>query len=249
MSPRKQRLSKQRLSKQRLGKQRLGKQHLGTRRQFLGAASATGIAAFSGCVANPSAVGDLGYPFGPVGEPVDGSLLPTVACLESGDDPVSTDPATAGPFYTPDTPRRRSFVDDAMPGAVPLRIAGRVLDTSCRLIAGAVIDFWHCDEDAVYDEQGFLFRGHQYTDESGAFDLTTVKPPPYMDGTFRSPHVHVVVQGPDTQLLTTQIFFAEDTADHARDSLFDPDLVTVNLGEAGGVSVVHFDFVLVPSAS
>src|SRR5688572_27105819 len=48
----------------------------------------------------------------PAGTPV---LAPTPVCGDE-DDLVATLPQTAGPFYTPDTPERRSLLEPGMPG-------------------------------------------------------------------------------------------------------------------------------------
>lgn len=216
-----------------------------SRRHFLAAVSSAALSAggavtLAGCVTR-SGASDLEYPFGPVGADVDDSFAPSVMCIpgQSGSSELAE-----GPFYTPNTPRRRSFLDDAAPGAEQVRIVGRVLNTDCAPIVGAVIDLWHCDEQGVYDQSGLRFRGHQYTDDDGEFELITAKPALYTDGTYRSPHVHVKLQGPDTRLLTSQVFFPEDGEDHARDSLFDPTLVAVHVGDSENLRVVHFDFVL-----
>lgn len=212
-----------------------------SRREFLAWSASLAVAAgASGCKTDESA---LNYPFGPRGEDVDDSLLPTPSCTD-GDEPSND--AVEGPFYTPDTPMRTSFLADAQ-GGVELLLLGRVLSTSCAPIAGAVIDFWHCDENGDYDNVGFLFRGHQYTDDKGVFQLRTIKPPIYQDGTFRSPHIHVKLQGPGTEVLTTQLFFAEDAADHERDSVYEDGLIVTELGEDSGVRAVLFDFVLAPA--
>ena len=105
---------------------------------------------------------------------------------------------TEGPFYTPNTPKRRVLREPGTVGT-PLVIEGRVLAADCRPIAGAVLDFWSCDGNGVYDNEGFRLRGHQFTDQAGRFRVETVKPKDYRQFGFRrTPHVHVKVQGPGT---------------------------------------------------
>ena len=58
-------------------------------------------------------------------------LAPTPECR--GDEP--TPPQTEGPFYTPSTPRKASFLVDAK--GERLVLEGRVLDTRCRQIGRA----------------------------------------------------------------------------------------------------------------
>ena len=69
----------------------------------------------------------------------------------------------------------------------------------------AVIDIWHSDEDGRYDNSGFRYRGHQFTDGAGAFRFETVRPGRYPG---RTPHIHVKVQGASTHLLTSQLFLS-----------------------------------------
>lgn len=67
---------------------------------------------------------------------------------------------------------------------------------------------WSCDGNGVYDNTGFRLRGHQFTGADGSFAFETVKPRDYRDfGIHRTPHFHVKVQGRETPLLTTQLFF------------------------------------------
>src|SRR5918995_7298423 len=52
----------------------------------------------------------------PAGAPL---LAPTPECGDE-DDLTATVPQTAGPFYTPDTPERRSLLEPGKPGTRPL---------------------------------------------------------------------------------------------------------------------------------
>ena len=143
------------------------------------------------------------------------TLEPTLAC---DDEPTVSQ--TAGPFYTPDTPERASFLEE---GITDTRfvVAGRVLTTDCRPIAGAVLDFWRADDVGGYDNVGYRLRGHQFTDENGQYRLETIVPGLYPG---RTRHIHVKVQVPDTRLLTTQMYFPNEAA-NTRDSIFHPTLV------------------------
>jgi protocatechuate 3,4-dioxygenase beta subunit len=118
-------------------------------------------------------------------------------------------------------------------------LTGRVLTTDCQPIAGAVIDFWHADDAGTYDNSGYLFRGHQFADVDGRFQLETVVPGLYPG---RTRHFHVKVQGPETALLTTQLYFP-DEPDNARDGIFNAALVMETAETADGVFAT-FDFVL-----
>jgi protocatechuate 3,4-dioxygenase beta subunit len=176
-------------------------------------------------------------------------LAPTAACGDTTETPSQIE----GPYYTPDTPLRTVLREPATVG-MPLVIEGRVLTTSCRPIAGVVLDVWSCDGNGLYDNDGFRLRGHQFTDSQGRFYIETVKPADY--GGFllrRTPHVHLKVQGRDTPLLTTQLYFPGESLNR-EDPNFDERLVMKVENAGPGALHAAFDFVLVtlsahPSAS
>jgi protocatechuate 3,4-dioxygenase beta subunit len=169
------------------------------------------------------------------------TLPPTPPC-DDGDEDL-TPGVTEGPFYTPNTPERTVLREAGIVGT-PLLLEGRVLTRDCRPIAGAVLDFWSCDGNGVYDNEGFRLRGHQYTDAAGAFRLETVKPGSYRQYGFRrTPHIHVKVQGRGTALLTTQLFFPGEPL-NAEDWLLKESLI-MDVAKAGDGSLrARFDFVL-----
>jgi len=216
------------------------------RRRFLVATLAPGAALFAGAGIAFSSTADasqpqlLGYPHSGAGPSRRLNLPPTPACGER----AATQPTTAGPFYTPRTPRRGNLIDPGMPG-VPITISGRVVDMECRPLVGAVLDFWQADAAGHYDNESFRLRGHQYTDDQGGFRLATIKPRYYSSFfTFRTPHIHVLAQGIGTRPLTTQLFFADEETSNARDGLIHPSLIMpVRPDGAGGLEAT-FDFVL-----
>ena len=144
-------------------------------------------------------------------------LPPTPAC-DDGDEPSPEQ--TEGPFYTPDTPRRRNLVEDGVEGS-PLVLTGAVLDTRCRPVAGALLDFWQADGNGEYDNSGFRLRGHQFADSRGHFRLATVVPGAYSG---RTRHIHVKLQPRGGEVLTTQLYFQREPG-NAADGLFDERLV------------------------
>ena len=163
-------------------------------------------------------------------------LAPALECTSG------TRTQTAGPFYTPKTPRRAGLRESGTEGE-PLVLEGLVLAPDCRPLAGAVIDIWHCDEHGHYDNRGFRYRGHQFTDAAGAFRFETIRPGHYPG---RTPHIHVKVQGQATRALTTQIYFPDLRELNDRDWIFRDDL-TMRLDRAGEDWRSRFDFVLAPA--
>ena len=149
---------------------------------------------------------------------------------------------TAGPFYTPSTPRRTRLLEPDS-GGEPLVLQGLVLTPDCRTVPGAVVDLWHCDERGRYDNSGFRYRGHQFTDAAGAFRFETVRPGHY---TGRTPHFHVKVQGEKTRLLTTQLYFPDLREANSRDFIYRDELL-LQLDRVGGHWRARFDFVLAPA--
>ncbi|MEO0424148.1 MAG: intradiol ring-cleavage dioxygenase [Pseudomonadota bacterium] len=180
----------------------------------------------------------LEYAFPPASAAT-GELTPTPAC-ESPQSPTLRQ--TEGPFYTPETPERMSLREVGVAGD-PLVLEGQVVDTACRPIVGAVVDIWSCDGNGDYDNKGFRLRGHQFTDAQGRFRFETVRPVAYKAGfVMRTPHLHVKVQGRDTPMLTTQIYFP-DEALNERDSIYD-DALLVAMDESGGHPTAMYRFVL-----
>ena len=147
-----------------------------------------------------------------------------------------TERQTAGPFFKPDSPRRADLLEKGTTAPV-LVIGGLVLSAQCKPVAHALVDFWHADEFGEYDNNGFRYRGHQFTDGQGRWRLETVFPAEYPG---RARHVHVNVQAPGKRILTTQLYFPGDR----RDSLYRDSLVIrVDRREAKRIEG-KFDFVV-----
>jgi len=168
--------------------------------------------------------------------PVSGEPLPlTPAC---GEKPERTPPQTAGPFYTPDSPRRSSLVE---PGskAERLVVTGFVLLPPCKPAANALLDFWHCDEAGNYDNRGFRYRGHMLADAQGRYSLETIVPGEYPG---RTRHIHVRVQAPGGRILTTQLYFPDEPGNRS-DGIFRREL-TMQVARKGAQRDARFDFVV-----
>jgi len=146
------------------------------------------------------------------------TILPATPAI-ADDDEVTPDQAE-GPFYTPDSPRRASLREEGMTGA-NLTVGGFVVDTAGRTIPEALVDFWHADDAGVYDNEGYRLRGHQFTDAEGRYVFHTIVPGLYPG---RTRHIHVKVQAPDGEILTTQIYFPGEEA-NSEDGLYDDALL------------------------
>jgi len=166
----------------------------------------------------------------------------TAVCTDGAAD--ATARQTAGPYYTADTPRRTSLLEAGIRGR-PLVLVGRVVDTACRPLPGALLDFWQADDDGVYDNDGFRLRGHQLADADGNYRLETVKPGAY-GGLFfrRTPHLHVRLQGRDTRVLTTQLYFPDEAKRNAADSIYRDSLLVDLATGPDSVLEARFYFVL-----
>ncbi|MER5885748.1 carbohydrate-binding protein [Streptomyces sp. NPDC001941] len=159
----------------------------------------------------------------------------TPSC-DDGDDP--TVPQTEGPYFKPNSPLRTSLVDAGTPGT-RLSVSGYVFGLACRPVAGALLDFWQADVNGAYDNSGFRFRGHQFTDAQGAFKLSTIVPGLYPG---RTRHIHVKVQAPGRPVLTTQLYFPGEPRNNT-DTIFDPRLL-MTVRDGGSGREAAFDFVL-----
>jgi protocatechuate 3,4-dioxygenase beta subunit len=160
---------------------------------------------------------------------------PTPAC---GDDGEATPPQTEGPFFKPRSPERSDLVETHARARIMI-VEGLVLTRSCRPVAGALLDLWHADERGDYDNNGFRYRGHLFTDAVGHYRFRTIVPAIYPG---RTRHFHIRVQAPRRRILTTQLYFPGEPQNQ-RDSIFDESLV---MRVADGSAEMHgaFDFVL-----
>lgn len=136
-----------------------------------------------------------------------------------------------GPFYRPDIPVRSDLdlYDDA---GAPLHLSGRVVDSDCAPVVGAIIELWHAapsppdampgDVDATYDaSREYRYYGQVATDREGRYAFDTLRPGWYLNGNnYRPAHLHVKIWVDDVERLTTQLYFADDPF-NADDPWFD----------------------------
>ena len=120
---------------------------------------------------------------------------------------------TEGPYYF-DVDAIRSDIRDDREG-IALNLAIRVRDAeSCEPLRDAVVDIWHCDAGGVYSgfesgEGETFLRGTQVTNRDGVAEFTTIYPGWYQG---RTVHIHAKVHLDRETVLTTQLYFDEQTS-------------------------------------
>jgi len=142
-------------------------------------------------------------------------------------------PANAlGPFYPAQKPADRDADLTHVAGrsgraqGTILYVSGRVIDTSGRPQAQAVLELWQANAFGRYNHPGdsdasgaldpdFQGYGTLRTGSDGQFRIKTIKPPPYSG---RTAHIHFNVAAGRTRL-TTQMFFEGEPLNE-RDGLY-----------------------------
>ncbi len=124
---------------------------------------------------------------------------------------------TAGPFPTKVQMERRDITEGH--DGEPLRVGILVVDESCKPVASARVEIWHCDVDGDYssytdgatnddDGEGTTFlRGNQVTNDEGIVEFVTIWPGWYRG---RAIHIHSAIHVDDSTVLTTQYLFDDD---------------------------------------
>jgi protocatechuate 3,4-dioxygenase beta subunit len=198
-----------------------------SRKTVLRAALAAGVAAPVALIGGPALARTA----------VAGGQAPelTPACHDD-DDP--TPAQTEGPYFKPNSPERTDLVTPGTQGT-RLTVSGYVFGLACLPVNRALLDFWQADVNGAYDNTGYTFRGHQYTDAQGAFRLSTIVPGLYPG---RTRHIHVKVQAPGRPILTTQLYFPNEPRNNT-DTIFDARLL-MTVRDNGTAKEAAFDFVL-----
>ena len=132
----------------------------------------------------------------------------------------ATPSQTEGPFYPVTEPKDADY-DLLKNGTLaytkgqPSWVEGVVTDLDGAPLKGGTIEIWQCDEDGHYDHprdgakinpafQGF---GRVALSATGEFKFRTIKPPPYAG---RTPHIHAKIKLGKRELVTTQLYVAND---------------------------------------
>ncbi|MEV6647656.1 carbohydrate-binding protein [Amycolatopsis sp. NPDC051371] len=194
-----------------------------SRKTVLRAALAAGVAAPVALIGGPALARTTAVP----------ELTPS---CHDDDDP--TPAQTEGPYFKPNSPERTDLVTPGTQGT-RLTVSGHVFGLACLPVNRALLDFWQADVNGAYDNTGYTFRGHQYTDAQGAFRLSTIVPGLYPG---RTRHIHVKVQAPGRPSLTTQLYFPDEPRNNT-DTIFDARLL-MTVRDNGSAKEAAFDFVL-----
>jgi protocatechuate 3,4-dioxygenase, beta subunit len=132
----------------------------------------------------------------------------------------ATPQQTEGPFYPLIEPKDADY-DLLKNGSLtyakgqPSWVEGVVTDLDGAPLKGGVIEIWQCDEAGHYDhpadgakiDPSFQGFGRVTLSAQGEFKFRTIKPPPY---TGRTPHIHAKIKLGKRELVTTQLYVAND---------------------------------------
>ena len=141
----------------------------------------------------------------------------------------ATPAQTEGPFYPVALPAD-SDADLLANGKLryaqgqPAWVEGTVSDVEGRAVRGAQVEIWQCDHDGHYHHPGdggradpaFQGFGRVAVDGEGRYRFRTMRPVAYGP---RAPHIHFKVRLGSRELLTTQLYVADDPG-NARDGLW-----------------------------
>ena len=175
------------------------------------------------------------------------SFIPFKLKAQNTSDCEPTTSDILGPFFSEGAPETSSIIPEDYDGA-RLFLSGKLSSTDCEAISNAVIDFWQADENGDYDNVGFNFRGKIITDENGNYNLETIIPGKYLNGSqYRPSHIHLKVLAEGYDELVTQIYFQGDESISADPWAGAPSatnrIIPINAGFAGDWFGV-FDIVL-----
>ena len=188
---------------------------------------------------------DAATPIDAAADAVPDTTYPTPTCMETADN-------IEGPYYRAAAPFRADLRTGVM-GGVLLVLRGRVFGVGCATpLTDAIVDVWQADGDGHYDNDGtlmvppsdFRLRGQQKVDESGNYEVATVIPGHYLNGSqYRPAHIHVKVSAAGHRLLTTQLYFDGDPY-NGIDPFIKKPLIMKLESLPSGEKLAKFDFVL-----
>lgn len=129
-----------------------------------------------------------------------------------------------GPFYPRSIPvdadadLTRVAGRSGAASGTPLYLAGRVVATDGKPVAGAVLELWQCDAHGTYHHVGasgrldenFQGYGRATSASDGGYAFKTIRPVPYGG---RPPHLHFRLSHPDARALTTQLYLKGESSE------------------------------------
>lgn len=141
----------------------------------------------------------------------------------------ATPSQTEGPFYPVAEPKDADY-DLLKNGTLayskgqPAWVEGVVTDLDGAPLKGGTVEIWQCDEAGHYDhpsdgakiDPSFQGFGRVVLNAAGEFRFRTIKPVQY---TGRTPHIHAKVKLGKRELLTTQLYVADEPG-NARDGIW-----------------------------
>jgi protocatechuate 3,4-dioxygenase beta subunit len=197
-----------------------------TRRSILGAfgmtLAAVPLSQLLACGKNQVRTGGPSWAAGGTASMTGASAYPNPFASGAGSACTLTCEQILGPCYG--STLERKDISEGHAG-LPVRLALRVLDESCKPIAGASVDIWHAGPSGVYsggDQHPFCnpddpearaarwFRGVQTTDADGRVDFDTCFPGWYSG---RTVHVHFTLKAAGTETVTSQLYFEDPLND------------------------------------
>ncbi|XP_055344651.1 chlorocatechol 1,2-dioxygenase-like [Paramacrobiotus metropolitanus] len=165
------------------------------------------------------------------------TLLPKALQVKAGGSCTPTAKDILGPYYKANAPLRPNnpvpYICNNLPANDRLFLNGTISLRSSAAQCGkpvrALLDIWHANADGVYSDtaptsKDFSCRVKVYTNDNGAYSLTSIFPGRYDDGGYRPAHIHFKItpvdknNNPIGNTLTTQLYFAEDFYLSPRDS-------------------------------
>lgn len=153
---------------------------------------------------------------------------------------TSTISQTEGPYYRTPNPETQMMwrAEDG-----PLfTLRGRVVDANCNPIPWVWVALWHADETGAYDNTApyDIYRATYFADANGEFSFRTVKPGLYPG---RTRHFHIKVDGANTALVTTQLYWPGEPGNQT-DGIYNASLLMTVTTNPDGTSEGFKQFVL-----
>jgi protocatechuate 3,4-dioxygenase beta subunit len=173
------------------------------------------------------------------------TTYPTPTCME-------TETNIEGPYYRAAAPFRADLRTGVTTGVL-LILRGRVFGVGCtKPLTDAIVDVWQADGDGHYDNDGTLtvppsdyrLRGRVKVDAAGNYEVSTVIPGHYLNGSqYRPAHIHVKVSAAGHRLLTTQLYFEGDPYNGIDPFIKKPLIMKIE-SLPSGEKLAKYDFVL-----